>query len=501
MKTVSKQLRELRYDWDGSYDGESNPFQDHAPDLLTSDPNKKPSIDATESSIFLGPLARDKSPGGILQAMIHLGCTPFLNTRSLGFEIVRDGVHSEMTKEVAAHLRGLMRTNFSYPNTNRKTKNHPGGVPNFLNIGSDEFTDALYAICADRPKLYRGDPFQMYYRSLPEWDNENRIADFVETFFDVPEEYQNVAKWASKFLFLGAIHRSEHPGAKLDTAPIFAGESHLGKSTLISLLFPEQERVKWFTDDFSLISRDSGKDQIESTLGSVIVEISEMVGYRKADIDTLKAMLSRRVDKKRLAYRRDPETIPRRFIFVGTSNDMHCIPNDPSDALKRRLPVVPVLGMGLNLSQLEEGVDLIRDQLWAEAWHRFQQGESAALLGETEREVISLGENHRMADDEMENLLARFERSLPAGVVFKTLQELGVELELVRRVSVGLNADSVTSSEPLNWGVKRSLTDALRNRNWVRKTRRIDGVLSRGWEKAIIAANPEVVEYDDEVPF
>ena len=499
LQKVSEAVKYPRYNWGGNND--ENPFQDYLPDQLRDDPKKKEKgIDGPNKQHGLGIRSRDKSPGGIYLALQHLGYMPFYNTRSMVFEYSKDGMsHRKMIdKEVEAYLRGLIRANFSFINTKRKTKNNTLGTEEPLHLGRDEFFDALYAICAHHSDKCKGDPFQQFYQGLPVWDGVSRIDGFIDRFFSVDQDYLQVSRWASRFLFLGPIHRAENPGAKLDTAPILAGDSHLGKSTIIHLIFPEAYRTDWFTDDFSLISRDSGKDQIESTLGSVIVEISEMVGYRKADIDTLKAMLSRRVDKKRLAYRRDVDKIPRRFIFVGTSNDMNCIPNDPSNALKRRLPVIPVYSRGMKLADLKSGINEIRDQLWAEAWSRFKKGEAAALIGDLEQEVIALGENHRMADDETENKLKRYEKDLPAGYVFKSLNEIAAGLGLIENLG---NEIVPSYSVSMNFHVQKSLTTALRNSGWTNVRKMIDGVKTRGWEIFINRDESEETNDDSEYPF
>ena len=76
---------------------------------------------------------------------------------------------------------------------------------------------------------------------------------------------------------------------------------------------------------------DATQKRLESTLGRVICEMSELSGFKRAELESLKAFISRRDDgATRLAYRRDPETTLRRYILVGTSNDAECLPNDPS---------------------------------------------------------------------------------------------------------------------------------------------------------------------------
>ena len=63
------------------------------------------------------------------------------------------------------------------------------------------------------------------------------------------------------------------------------------------------------------------KARAEALLGRVLVECSEMAGSGRADLESLKAFLTRTDDGSvRLAYRRNPETMLRRCIIAGTTN-------------------------------------------------------------------------------------------------------------------------------------------------------------------------------------
>ena len=75
------------------------------------------------------------------------------------------------------------------------------------------------------------------------------------------------------------------------------------------------------------------------TRASVIVEVSEMTGARHADLENLKTFISQQDDGTvRFAYRRDPETMLRRCILAGTSNNEFMLPNDPT-GLRRFVPI------------------------------------------------------------------------------------------------------------------------------------------------------------------
>ena len=87
----------------------------------------------------------------------------------------------------------------------------------------------------------------------------------------------------------------------------------------------------------------------------------------------------------RLAYDRRPTSLPRRCAFVGSSNDPHCLPADPSG--NSRFVAITLKG-GSNVEEfLDQRVDIdsrdepstVREQLWAEALYRYENGERANL--------------------------------------------------------------------------------------------------------------------------
>ena len=76
---------------------------------------------------------------------------------------------------------------------------------------------------------------------------------------------------------------------------------------------------EWFTDDCPL-NADS-KMMIEQIGGRWIVEMGELKGMRRGEVEHVKSTLTRRVDKARLAYGRMPVEQPRQCVFFGTTND------------------------------------------------------------------------------------------------------------------------------------------------------------------------------------
>ena len=107
--------------------------------------------------------------------------------------------------------------------------------------------------------------------------------------------------------------------------------------------------------------------------GRWIVEAAELSGMRKADVEHLKAFLSRRIDRARMAYGRLPIEAPRQCIVIGTTNKSRI-----SARHHRQSALLAGAGQGFDLAALRRD----RDQLWAEAAAREANGESIRLAPE-----------------------------------------------------------------------------------------------------------------------
>ena len=301
----------------------------------------------------------------------------------------------------------------------------------------------------------RVDPFKEYIESLPKWDGENRLHTWLGKAFDTTESDPNLVAWASAFPLLGAIWRTYKPGLKLDEIPVLISKVRgIGKSAAFAALIPESNR-EWFSDELKLSGDD--KDRIEAMQGRVIVEIGEMRGGSRAEIEGLKAFMSRCVDRKRLSYRRDPEDMPRMCVFVGTSNG-HCLPNDASgnrNFVAIRLKARDQWGM----KEVREFVNSNRDQLWAEALHNFNAGREAWLSPDLAEAQASANDKERIANDMLENAVA------------KALQgaELPITTEEVIQRS-GLTGDDPMAR--LSQNVLRAISDCLEGEHGLIKRKR-----------------------------
>ena len=303
---------------------------------------------------------------------------------------VDDRLISEVQEQIGAQ--------FTYPT-------HRGPAP--LHFGRERLDTSFNALLYHK----QVDPFREWVEDLAEagkqgaWDRKPRLDTCVAECFDLePTQDERLAQWAITYLTVGAIQRAFDPGKKMDEIPVFVGPTDIGKSTFLRELLPPAHQSDWFTDSLNL----SGTDQqrIESLLGKVIVEISEMAGSTRAEIESLKAFLSRQVDNMRLSYRRNPETLPRRCVIAGTTNSKQSLPNDPT-GLRRFVPVVLTGGTA---KRIRDYMDANRDQLWLEALYSQGLPEpwQARLPDELKECAAEAAEEHRRRDDIPEDGLAKW---------------------------------------------------------------------------------------------
>jgi hypothetical protein len=170
-------------------------------------------------------------------------------------------------------------------------------------------------------------------------------------------------------MLVAAVRRVRQPGCKFDEMLILENPTQgTGRSTALEILAVNED---WYTDDLPLGIR--GKELMEAISGIWIVEVGELSGIRKAEVQSVKATLSRRVDRARKAYGRLPTIAHRQSVFFGTTNDEEYLRDVTGN---RRF--WPVLCGKVDLAALRRDIH----QLWAEAATLEASGASIRLAEE-----------------------------------------------------------------------------------------------------------------------
>lgn len=262
----------------------------------------------------------------------------------------------------------------------------------------NRFSKALTTVTDKR----RFNPLREYVQQLPEWDGVPRADTLLIDYLGAPDtEYTRVV---TRKTLVGAIQRVLQPGCKFDTVLVLDGKPGIGKSTLLRKL-----GGKWFSDSLSLAdTRD--KTAAEKLQGVWIMEIGEMQGTRKADVDIMKGFISRQVDEYRAAYGRVVERHPRTCIICGTTNSTTGFLRDTTG--NRRFWPVTVNGGGrLSVWDMTEDT---RAQIWAETMILVAEGETSYLDAAMELEAAKMQREAIEYDDREGEVIDYLETLLPA---------------------------------------------------------------------------------------
>lgn len=220
------------------------------------------------------------------------------------------------------------------------------------------------------------------YLNKVEWDGAERIDTLLIEYFGAEDNIYT--REATRKMIVGAVGRIFKPGIKFDLVLTMVGPQGCGKSTLLHKLGQQ-----WFSDTFMTVH---GKEALEQIQGAWIIEIGELAGFRKAEVESIKHFMSKQEDSFRPAYARESETYPRQCIFAATTNRSEFL-KDPTGN-RRFLPVDlrPTKATKNVFHDLEQ-YDI--DQIWAEAVELFNNGEKlymsqeATLIAKEEQEKHS----------------------------------------------------------------------------------------------------------------
>lgn len=238
-------------------------------------------------------------------------------------------------------------------------------------------------------------PIREYIDALPEWDKVERVDTLLIDYLGAPDNVY--VRAVTRKMLCAAIKRVLQPGCKFDTMLVLNGPQGVGKSTLISKLAGE-----WFSDSLHL-SDTKDKTAAEKLQGYWILEIGELAGLRKAEVETLRSFLSRQNDVYRAAFGRRATQHPRQCIFIGTTNAENGYLRDTTG--NRRFWPVQVNGNGKKHSwELSQEIVL---QIWAEVVFYVNAGEKL-YLDATQVLLAKKEQREAMEADEREGLVKEY---------------------------------------------------------------------------------------------
>jgi len=294
-------------------------------------------------------------------------------------------------------------------------------------------------------------PVKDYFEELPEWDGVKRLERFFPDFCETED-----SKYSQELgikLFTAIVNRIYVPGCKFDYLPIFIGEQGIGKSTLLETI---AIKPQWYTDNLGDVNN---KDVILRMRSKLIVENAELTMFNDADVNEVKAFLSRRTDRDRLPYDRLPRDLPRQCIIVATTNKDRFLQDETGN--RRMWPIELVK---IDSDGIKENLNMF----YAEAIARYKAGESL-YMDNLEADVIA---KNKQAE--------RFNQDDWEPEIVEWLDKENIDKTTVRHVWLNCFGRDIVSC---GFREQKRIGAVLRHLGWVRSTVRIDGKTQSGFRK------------------
>ena len=248
----------------------------------------------------------------------------------------------------------------------------------------------LLAIAAERS--YH--PIRDYFDALPAWDGVPRVETLFMDYLGSPDTAYIRA--IARKMMVAAVARIYEPGIKFDSVVVLNGPQGMGKSSFFAKL-----GGKWFSDSLT-ISDMKDKAAPEKLQGYWILELGELAGLKKMDVETVKAFITRQDDKFRHSYGYSVEDHPRQCIIVGSTNNGDGFLRDVTGN-RRFWPVTCTTNSPHHPWEVESVVS----QLWAEAYMLYRTGEQLFLSPEEEKQA-SMEQTAALESDVREGMIAEY---------------------------------------------------------------------------------------------
>ena len=268
------------------------------------------------------------------------------------------------------------------------------GVRNYIEcvygiVASQKVDDAM-ALEFEKKKFH---PIREYLSSQI-WDGQQRLDTLLIDYFGAEDNIYTRA--AIRKTLVAAVARVFEPGVKFDTALILVGEQGTYKSTFVKRL-----GMDWFSDTFTTVQ---GKESFEQIQGAWLIEMAELSGLKKAEVESIKHYISKREDMFRPAYGRVVETYKRQCVFFGTTNNKDFL-RDPTG--NRRFIPIDVRPEFVTKSVINDLTQEEINQIWAEAYQLYLAKEP--LYVSPEEEVIAKIEQHKHSEvDERRGIIEEY---------------------------------------------------------------------------------------------
>jgi predicted P-loop ATPase len=289
-------------------------------------------------------------------------------------------------------------------------------------VGRDAFSDYV----RDLAHTNTHEPFVDYFDSLTQYDPAEgdhiaRFAEFIAT--PQPELYlKHLRKWLVNTYACAYYDAKSHGHRnRNEHFLVIVGDQGVGKTTYLRALVPE--KLASYTLEKPVKECKDSEQELAQTF---VFQDDELRSLGAAEVETVKALLSKASFLFRPPYGKHPEEFPRRVSFCGSTNAREFL-RDPTGS--RRFFIHEVIGF-VRTQELA-GFDVSR--LWAQARHLYEEGFRYYLTPEEIAEVERHNADYTAPTTEEDLLLRYFEpvEWKGAEASYFTTSELAMRISLL----------------------------------------------------------------------
>lgn len=265
-------------------------------------------------------------------------------------------------------------------------------------------------LASDFVKSYH--PVRSYFEHLVPWDGVDRYSILSACLVTTIGDHQAILRHHLKKHLLRCIVAVYQPGFfnKHCFVLIGTGQS-MGKTTFIRNLVPEV--LKPYITDAVLEWKD--KDANIALGSNWIINLDELANLNRDETNSLKATLSRNTIKVRRPYDRIESEIPRLANFFGSTNDLQFLTDLTGN----------VRWICFRIADIDRSYnELDLDQLWAQIYHDYKNGENYDLDKDELNENDKRNEAFMVSNPEVEAI----QRYLMPGVKDVKNEKFGLPL-------------------------------------------------------------------------
>lgn len=232
------------------------------------------------------------------------------------------------------------------------------------------------------------------------WDGKPRLDTMLVDYLGAMDN--TYVRAVTRKALVAAVARAITGDVKFDNMLILIGSQGIGKSTMLRLLGRE-----WFSDSLTTFT---GKEASEMIQGTWINEIGELTAFNKQESNAVKQFMTKQDDIYREAYGRRTQKYKRRCVFIGTSNEYEILKDATGD--RRFWPVD--LEEQKPIKNVWNDLPGEVDQIWAEAYARWQFGEPLHLQDSIETAAKNQQKSHKV-NNELEGQIEIFlQKKIPS---------------------------------------------------------------------------------------